>query len=210
MARGRSSPGARDSVHNARVPTHRLHVPAAALGVLLVLTPGLQAEEARLRIPEVLTSLSGSEVRVEARLSPRLPDEVVRRLASGLPTTVSWEMRLFVKYRNWFDSPKDERRYEVTATWRPVSGDYALERRLDGRLLETVVVPGREEAIAALSRLPGVPAFTSGPALAGKPLVVRVRSLYGTGVALGFVPIRIMTSWRTSPVFTWNGRPGAS
>jgi hypothetical protein len=182
----------------------------AAVLTAVLLVPGVTfAEEERLRIPQVVTTLAGSEVRVEARLHPRLPEEVVRRLASGIPTTVAWEMRLFVKRRNWFDSLKDERRYEVTATWRPVSGDYALERRLDGRLLETVVVPDREEAVAALSRLPGIPGFTMAPDLAGRPLVVRVRSLYGTGVALGFVPTRTMTDWRTSPVFSRNGPQGA-
>jgi hypothetical protein len=182
---------------------------AAVLTAALLAAGSVLGEEERLRIPQVDATLTGDEVRVEAHLHPRLPGDVVRRLASGLPTTVAWEMRLFVKRRNWFDSLKDERRYEVTATWRPVSGDYALERRLDGRLLETVVVPSREEAVAAVSRLPGVPGFTIGPDLAGRLLVVRVRSLYGTGVALGFVPTRTMTDWRTSPVFTWNGRQGA-
>ncbi|MCL4809710.1 MAG: DUF4390 domain-containing protein [Thermoanaerobaculia bacterium] len=181
---------------------------AVILTAPLLAAARLFAAEEPLGIPEVRTTLAGSEVRVEAHLHPGLPEEVVRRLLAGIPTTVAWEMRLFVKRRNWFDSLKDERRYEVTATWRPVSGDYAIERRLDGRLLDTVVVPGREEAVAALSRLPGIPGFTSGPALAGAPLVVRVRSLYGTGVALGFVPTRAMTDWRTSPVFSWNGRPG--
>lgn len=173
---------------------------AAALTALL-LSPAAAAAGTRLRIPQVQTALSGLDVRVEAQLDAGLPEDVVRRLASGLPTTVAWEMRLFVKRRNWFDSLEAERRYEVTATWRPVSGDYVVERRLDGRLLETVVVPAREEALAALSRLPGLPSFTLPPDLDGRPLVVRVRSLYGTGVALGFVPTRAMTDWRTSPVF---------
>lgn len=182
---------------------------AALLTAVLVAPAASVAQEEPLRIPQVRTALSGLDVRVEAHLEPSLPEDVVRRLASGLPTTVAWEMRLFVKRRNWFDSLKAERRYEVTATWRPVSGDYALERRLDGRLLETVVVPGREEAVAALSRLPGIPGFSLGPDLSGRPLVVRVRSLYGTGVALGFVPTRAMTDWRTSPVFSRSGAQGA-
>ena len=84
-----------------------------------------------------------------------------------------------------------------------------MERRLDGRLLETVVVPGREEAERALSALPGLPCFTMGRHLAGKPLVVRVRCLYGTEMALGFVPTRDMTDWRRSPVFFWNEGEGA-
>jgi hypothetical protein len=114
---------------------------------------------------------------------------------------VTWEVRLFVSRRKWWDGLEDERRYEVTASYRPMRGDYALERRLDGRLLETVVVPGRDEAIQALGALPGLPCFTIGSHLTGKPLVVRVRCVYGTVMVLGFVPARSTTGWRRSPVF---------
>ena len=91
-----------------------------------------------------------------------------------------------------------------------MSGDYTVERRLDGRLLETVVLPGREEAERALSTLPGLPCFTMGPHLVGKPLVVRVRCLYGTEVTLGFVPTRAMTRLAQVPrLLLEGGRGGA-
>lgn len=180
-----------------------LLIPSAALAAAFLATAAAPAGEDPLRIPQVETVLSGREVRVEARLSPGLPPDVRTRLASGLPTTVTWEVRLFVSRRKWWDGLEDERRYEATASYRPMRDDYALERRLDGRLLETVVVPGREEAERALGTLPGLPSFTIGSHLAGKPLVVRVRCVYGTGMALGFVPTRSMTGWRRSPVFFW-------
>jgi len=171
---------------------------AAALAAAIV-----QASDEELRIPQVETSLVGRDVRVSAHLAPGLPPDAVKRLASGLPTTVAWEVRLFVSRDKWFDGLKDERQYSVTATYRPVSGDTAVERRLDGRLLETVVLPGRDEAERALTTLPGLPCFTMGPHLVDKPLVVRVRCLYGTEVTLGFVPTRAVTDWRRSPVFFW-------
>ena len=161
------------------------------------------ASDEELRIPQVETSLTGRDVRVSAHLSPGLPPVAVRRLASGLPTTVTWELRLFVSRNKWFDGLRDERQYSVTATYRPVSGDTTVERRLDGRLLETVVLPGREEAESVLTTLPGLPSFTMGPHLVDKPLVVRVRCLYGTEVTLGFIPTRATTDWRRSPVFFW-------
>lgn len=161
------------------------------------------ARDEGLRIPQVATSLSGRDVRVSAHLSPGLPPETVRRLASGLPTTVTWELRLFVSRSRWWDGLRDERSYGVTATYRPVSGDTTIERRLDGRLLETIVLPGRDEAERVLSTLPGLPSFTMGPHLVEKPLIVRVRCLFGTEVALGFIPTRATTDWRRSPVFFW-------
>jgi hypothetical protein len=128
---------------------------------------------------------------------------VLQRLASGLPTTVVWEMRLFVFRNLWFDGLKDERRYAVTATYRPVTSDYAIERRLDARLLDTRVVPARDEAAAALAKVPGLPVFTMGDHLLGKRLLVRVRCLYGNGVALGVVPTSAETDWVRSGIFEW-------
>jgi hypothetical protein len=176
---------------------------AAVLTIAVLAAAVAPAGEDELRIPQVETSFAGRDVRVSANLDPGFPPDVLKRLASGLPTTAVWEIRLFVLRDKWFDGLKDERRYDVTATYRPVSGDYGLERRLDGRLLETVVVPGRDEAARALATLPGLPSFTMGRHLLGKPLVVRVRCLYGTGMSLGFIPTRTMTDWRRSQVFFW-------
>ena len=151
----------------------------------------------------VSTWVAGRDLHVDTRLSPALPDDVLQRLASGLPTTVTWELRLF-SFRNlWFDGLKDERRYAVTARYRPVTSDYAVERRLDERLLDTRVVPTREEAAASLTRVPGLPFFTMGDHLLGKKLLVRVRCLYGSGVALGVVPTSAETAWVRSGIFEW-------
>ncbi len=177
----------------------------AVLIAAFLAVPAAPAADEELRIPQVETVLSGREVRVTTHLSPGLPPDALKRLLSGLPTTVAWEIRLFVSRNKWWDGLKDERRYAITATYRPVSGDFTVERRLDGRLLETVVLPDREETERVLTTLPGLPTFTMGPHLIGKPLVVRVRSLYGTDVTLGFVPTRAMTDWRRSPVFYWKG-----
>jgi hypothetical protein len=181
----------------------RVLIHVAALTVVALAAAMAPALDEELRIPQVETSLAGRDVRVSARLSPGLPPDTLKRLASGLPTTVSWELRLFVSRDKWWDGLRDERQYSVTATYRPVSGDFTVERRLDERLLETIVLPGREEAERALATLPGLPCFTMGPHLVDKPLVVRVRCLYGTEVTLGFIPTRAMTSWRRSPVFFW-------
>jgi hypothetical protein len=180
-----------------------LRLLAAVLTVVLAAGVAF-GEELALRIPEVVATLAGRDVTVSARLEPGLPADVVKRLASGLPTTAVWEMRLMVLRNNWWDGLRDERSYAVTATYRPVSGDYTVERRIDGRLLDTVVVPTRAEAERVLAGIPGIPAFTMGPHLAGKPLVVRVRCVYGTGMLLGLLPVRTMTDWRRSPAFSWS------
>ncbi len=179
---------------------------AVLAAAVLAAAPAAAGDEP-LRIPQVEVLLAGREVRVTTELSPGLPSDVRKRLGSGLPTTVSWEVRLMVLRDKWWDGLRDERSYSITAAFRPESGDYAVERRIDGRLLETVVLPTRDEAEQALVRIPGIPCFTLGPGVAGVPLVVRVRAVYGTHMALGFVPVRTMTDWRRSPDFRW-AEPG--
>ena len=154
-------------------------------------------------IPGVSTWVAGRDLHVRTRLSPALPEDVLQRLASGLPTTVVWELRLFVFRNLWFDGLKDERRFSVTATYRPVTSDYAVERHLDARLLDTKVVPTRDEAATALANVPGLPSFTMGDHLLGKKLLVRVRCLYGSGVVLGVVPTSAETAWVRSEIFEW-------
>lgn len=200
---GRPRPWPSIPAHNARVRAPRVPAPVIVLLAAALAAASAVAEDVELRIAQVETSLSGRDVRVSASLAPGLPPDVKRRLDSGLPTTVAWELRLFVCRDVWFDGLRDERRYGVTATYRPVSGDTLVERRLDGRLLETNVLPGREEAEKALSTLSGLPSFAMSPDLAGRPLVVKVRCLYGTNVSLGFVPTRSTTDWRRSSVFSW-------
>ena len=163
---------------------------------------GLVADDGPV-IPGVSTWVAGLDLHVDAHLSPALPENTLQRLASGLPTTVVWEMRLFLFRNLWFDGLKDERRYAVTATYRPVTSDYAVERRLDARLLDTRVVPTRDEAAVALATLPGLPSFMMGDHLLGKKLLVRVRCLYGSGVALGVVPTSAETAWVRSGIFEW-------
>ena len=155
------------------------------------------------RVASVTTSLVGRELHVEAALAPALPPEVGNRLTSGLPTTATWRLRLVLFRPLWFNSFKDERLYEVTATYRPVTADYSVERRLDEKLLDTRVVPTREEAAAALSRVPHLPAFIMGSHLLGKSLAVKVRCVYGNAFVLGIVPTTVGTGWTRSGVFEW-------
>ncbi|MGE5344518.1 MAG: hypothetical protein ACM3JH_01065, partial [Acidithiobacillales bacterium] len=93
---------------------------AGPLLLILALAPAGARGEANAgetRLPGVSTWLNGRELYVEAKLSPGLPRDVEERLSSGLPTTVLWRVRLFVFRDLWWDSLKDERRYEVTATY---------------------------------------------------------------------------------------------
>jgi hypothetical protein len=179
---------------------------ALALTLLAAITPSLGsgAEQAP-SVPGVSTFFTGRELRVTARLEPGLPREIQTRLSSGLATTTVWNIGLFVFRNVWFDGKKDERLYEVTATYRPASGDYILERRMDGRLLESRVLPDKEEAERALSRVSALPCFLMGGHLTGKSLVVKVRCAYAAGVSLGVVPTTGVTPWQRSGVFEWTG-----
>jgi hypothetical protein len=195
----------------------RVRTPAALKGLALaflasalLLSRAARAQEdpERPQIPNVLISWKGRDLHVETWLAPGLPKDVEQRLSSGLPTTVTWRVRLFEFHNFWFwDSLRDERRYEVTATFRPVSADWLVERRLDDRLLAADLVPTLEDATRLLTRVPKVPFFTMGPQVAGKPLLVRVRCVYSRSVSMGVVPTTFETDWKRSTIFAWNGGP---
>jgi hypothetical protein len=176
--------------------------PVSGLLLVLALAAAASAQTAP-TVPGVSSWVTGRDLRVDATLSPGLPEAVRQRLASGLATTVSWEIRLFLFRSLWWDTLKDERHYAVTATYRPETSDYVVERRLDARLLDTRILPTRDEAAAALTRVPGLPVFTMGDHLLGKKLVVRLRCRYGDGLALGVVPTSDETDWTRSGIFEW-------
>jgi hypothetical protein len=176
---------------------------ALALAVSLAFPASSEEAARETRLPGVSTWLTGRELHVEAKLSPGLPRDVEERLSSGLPTSVLWRVRLFASRNLWWDGLKDERRYEVTAVFRPVAGDFLVERRLDDRLLGSQVVPTRSEALKALSEVPGLPLFLMGPHLDRKRLVVRVKCAYASSVALGVVPTTVETGWVRSGIFDW-------
>ncbi len=189
------------------MPFRRAVAALTLLASLAVARPTRAGEEDEPHVPGVSTWIAGRDVHVQAVLAPGLPRDVSRRLLSGLPTTTLWRIRLFVFRNLWFNSLKDERHYEVTATYRPVTGDYTVERRLDDRLLQTRIVPTQGEAAEALREVPGLPSFTLGPHLLGKKLVVKVSCAYATGLALGVVPTTVETDWVRSGIFEWNGSP---
>jgi hypothetical protein len=151
----------------------------------------------------VALGLSGRELRVDANLEPGLPPEVEERLRAGLPATAVWEIRLFVDRGIWFSGAKDEREYVVTATWRPLRADYLVERRLDGKLLETRSVPAMKDAVTALLSVKSLPSFIMGPHLVDKPLFVKARCTYAAVVTLGVVPTTLATPWAKSETFEW-------
>ena len=188
-------------------PGRRLAAAAGALVLALVgLWPGSAFSEDEYHVGPVSVSLAGRQLGVVTSLRPGLAPEVVQRLSSGLPTTTSWEIRLYVdRGPLWPDGFKDGRRYDVTATYRPLTSDYSVERRLDGKLLEARAVPGRAAAEEALEAVRGLASFLMGPHLLDKTLYVKVRCTYGTGVALGVVPTRSATGWTRSEAFTWTG-----
>lgn len=178
---------------------------ALGLAAVLIASVAGPAGGADVRVAGVGFSFAGRELRLEARLAPGLPPEVRERCGSGLPTTAVWEVRLYGHRDVWWDGLKDERRYEVTASYRPVSSDWVVERRLDGKLLETRTVPALEEAASALSGVKDLPVFTMGDHLIGKPLQLRVRCTYGNDLALGVIPTRVATPWARSTLFDWTG-----
>lgn len=188
-----------------RIVSATLLLGLAGLLVALTAGPPLAPAGDGVRVSGVAIAFAGRELRVDARLDPGLPPDVSERAASGLPTTTVWEIRLCRDREVVWDGVKDERRYEVTASYRPVSSDWVVERRLDGKLLETRTVAALADATAALSSVRELPVFIMGRHLIGQRLYVKVRGTYGSELVLGILPSSRATGWSRSERFTWSG-----
>lgn len=175
---------------------------AVTVGSAAGVTPSEAVEPG---VRSVTIDVRGNQLTAEAHLDPSPLPEVRQRLSSGLPTTSTWEIRLYAARDFWFDGLKDERKYEVTATYRPMNSDWLVEKRLDGKLLETRNLPNLIETEEALFHLPRFAAFMMGDHLLGKRLVVKVRCTYASGIVLGVIPVAIDTGWARSKVFAWTG-----
>jgi hypothetical protein len=158
-------------------------------------------------VGSVRVALQERQLHVDAGLVDAEPEETLRRLRAGVETSYVWTIGLYVRRPIWWDGLKDERRYQVSVSYRPETHDYRVERRLDGRLLGTQSMRAAEAAAQALTTLSALPCFVMGDHLFGKPLVVKVGCTTDVSVTLGVVPRTRTAAQGLSSVFFWNGPP---
>lgn len=174
----------------------------ALLGLLL-LASGARADA---RISALDVAVDGNRVLASFTLSRAFDHRLSRRLDSGLPTSILYEVELYKDRKNWFDNRLDAATLEVVALYDAVARTYTVHFRLNDQLVESRTVHDREALEAAMTRIERLPAFTLGPEAGGR-LLVRVRAELGSRTLLSIIPVAIHTDWKESRKFRAPAHP---
>lgn len=176
----------------------------ALLGLLL-LAPQARAEA---RISDLQVALDGNRVLLNLTLAGAFDRRFSRRVDSGLPTSILYEVELHKDRKHWYDNRLDEATLEVLAVHDAVARTYTVHYKLDGELIESRTVRDREGLQAAMTRIERVPVFTLDRA-SRRRLLVKARAGLGSRTLLSFIPVAIQTDWRDSNKFRYRGVPAA-
>lgn len=178
-----------------RAPSRRLAA-RLALVAALAAAPAAAAE----LTPPVVTVV-GAHAEVSLQLAGAFDEALLARLASGLPTTIAYELQLHRDRKHWWDARLLATTLEVVAMYNAVTQEYLVNFKHDGRLVESRLVRSHDELIAAMTRLERVPLLPLAGIPAGTRLLVSARAELGSRTVLGFVPVDVETDWVASRKF---------
>lgn len=146
-------------------------------------------------------TLDGRQVSASFRLAPELPEELVERIQSGLPTGLTYEFRLYVDHIRWFDNGIDDARLHVVAMYNASTREYLVNYKSDGKLTDSKVVRTVEALERAMTRFRDVSLFTLGDVDTERRLLLRARADLGSRTIYSFIPTAVTTEWVESKKF---------
>jgi hypothetical protein len=118
------------------------------------------AAEDRAELENLKVTASAEQIAVSAVLVNGFDEELLERLASGLPTELTYRFSLYRDRKRWWDSELAKSTYQVIAMYNAVSREYLVNYKLDGKLTETRVVRNLDELERAMTVLEQVPIFS--------------------------------------------------
>jgi len=174
---------------------------AVALVGLALLSAASAGEEGDARLSGLEARVADGWVRVTFDLEGAFDDEVRERIASGLATSFTYELRLVRPRRLWFDKALGSSTVEVVARYNALTREYSVNTKRGGELVDSRVVGSAEELEAAATRLEDFPALELTGLRPGRPMVVRARAELGTRTILSLIPAIRTTDWAESSRF---------
>ncbi len=167
------------------------------LGLLLFAAPARPGPA----IHGLQAALDGNRVVASFALTDAFDGKLSRRIDSGLPTPIVYEIELHKDRKRWYDNRIDGTTLEVVAVHDAVARSYSVHFKLHGELVESRTVRDREALAAAMTRIEGMPVFTLGDDTPSGRLIVKVRARLGSRTLLSFIPASIDTDWKDSNKF---------
>jgi hypothetical protein len=167
---------------------------AAALLLFLLVSPA----SGEPRIEDLSVARQNGRILVSFTLLDALDQEMLDRVQSGLPTELSFTLRLEHPRVWWFDNVFERATLQVVAMYNAVTREYLVNYKLDGRLIESRIVTDFDELEQAMTRIHSLPAFEITEEMPQGRAQLTVRAQLGSKPILFLFPNRIDTNWARS------------
>ena len=176
---------------------------AAALAAALAVAaaPLLSQDAPRPRIDVLRIETHGPDIFLKFHLTGALNPELSKKIEAGLETSIRYEIRLYRRYRYWFDTYLDTRRYRVAATYDPVAREYVVEETLDKKPLKRTTTRDFPEVQRMLVARESLLAFRVGDDMPHRTLYATMQARFDAGFLFAFIPVDGKTDWKKSQVF---------
>lgn len=153
------------------------------------------------RITDVRLEVDDERVRLSFKLIDAFDERLRKRLDSGLPTGLTYELALVRSRKSWFDKSVDKSTLQVSAMYNVVTREYLINYKHDGTLIESRVVKDDDELLAAMTHFDDFPVFLVEGKNAQQRLRVRVRAELRTKTIFFFIPSTVHTDWAETRKF---------
>lgn len=185
-----------------------------SISSLLVLLGGLAAaaflfasggaaaqNEEGARIAGLRVKAEGGQLVVGFQLVGGFDAELQKRVDSGLPTSLVYEIELVRARRSWFDKSLAGGELQVSAMYNALTREYLVNFKHDGNLIGSKVLREPAELRQAMTEISGLPAFALDDDWREERLQLRVRAELGTGTVFFFIPHTLRSSWTETATF---------
>lgn len=180
----------------------RATVPLLCLFFLFLLASDAQAAA---EISDFKVTVDGSRAMVSLKLERAFTSRLWERVGSGLPTSIVYRFLLEKDRKRWYDTQLQESTFEILATYDAVERQYAINYKLDGKLVESRTVHDPKELAAAMTRIDALPLFTLDRLPQRWRLLIKARAELGAKTVLALIPVNITTEWIESRKFRGPG-----
>jgi hypothetical protein len=165
-----------------------------------LLASGGDAGEPRIAALEVIPA--AGRIDISFVLEDVFDDQLVERIQTGLPTGFDFKIKLVRSQRWWwFDPDIREADFSVVAMYNAVTGEYLVNYKKDGKLIESRVVREIRDLRDAMTRFEDLHAIDTTGLEEDRSLWVRVRGILGSRHRLFIIPTTIETDWADSRRF---------
>jgi len=160
-------------------------------------------------IANLAVSLQAGNIDVGFVLANVFDEDLVERIQTGLPTGFDFKLKLVKSQRWWWIDP-DLRttEFHVIAMYNAVTGEYLVNYKQDGKLINSRVVREISELRDAMTRFENLRLFTVEGLDTKKRLWVLARANLGSRHLLSLIPMTIQTDWAESRRFRLPETPG--